>query len=223
MTRRDVLFAIGSSVTASAIAGCGLVAPHWVYRYRLTLEVDTPNGVKTGASVIEVRRKKAINGAIEGKVQGEAAVVDLGDRGLLFALLRGERGGPDWPFSFIHRPLAALLGTEDMVSETALDKLVRLQGTSLELTPPDYPTLVRFRDPRDPRSVEAVDPANLAASFGPGVRLKRIVVQVTDDPVTTGIDKVLPSFGPETGFDNWYRQLPLRDPRHITLDEFKTG
>jgi hypothetical protein len=51
--------------------------------------------------------------------------------------------------------------------------------------------LVTFTDIDDPKSVQRVDPANLAASFGPGIRLKRITVEVTDDDVTTGIEKRL--------------------------------
>jgi hypothetical protein len=51
--------------------------------------------------------------------------------------------------------------------------------------------LVRFGDLRDPRSVEKVDPGNLAASFGPGFALRRITVQLTEDDVTTGIGKRL--------------------------------
>jgi hypothetical protein len=45
-----------------------------------------------------------------------------------------------------------------------------------------YPIMVRFRDTRDPASVEQVNPDDLATSFGPGVRLRRITVQLTDDP-----------------------------------------
>ena len=48
-----------------------------------------------------------------------------------------------------------------------------------------------FRDIRDPKSVERVDPAALDKSFGAGVTLRRITVAVTNDPVTTGIEKRL--------------------------------
>ena len=37
----------------------------------------------------------------------------------------------------------------------------------------------------------AIDPDDLAATFGEGVGLKRIAVQMTDDPVTTGIEQRL--------------------------------
>ncbi|HBM06154.1 MAG TPA: hypothetical protein DD369_11230, partial [Erythrobacter sp.] len=54
-----------------------------------------------------------------------------------------------------------------------------------------YPMLVTFGDLDDPASVERVDPDDLAATFGEGVRLKRITVQITDDPVTSGIEQRL--------------------------------
>jgi hypothetical protein len=55
------------------------------------------------------------------------------------------------------------------------------------VAPENYPLLVTFTDTNDPKSVQRVDPANLAASFGVGVRLKRIVVEKTDEAVTVGI------------------------------------
>jgi hypothetical protein len=39
--------------------------------------------------------------------------------------------------------------------------------------PGEMPLLVRFRDMNDPKTLERVDPNDLAASFGPGVYLKR--------------------------------------------------
>lgn len=37
-----------------------------------------------------------------------------------------------------------------------------------------------------------VDPANLAAAFGPGVSLKRVMLEITDEAVTEGeVEKVL--------------------------------
>ena len=54
-----------------------------------------------------------------------------------------------------------------------------------------YPMLVTFGDLADPTSVAEVDPDDLAATFGEGVKLKRITVELTDDPVTTGIEERL--------------------------------
>ena len=55
----------------------------------------------------------------------------------------------------------------------------------------NYPYFVRFKDIKDPKSVEQVDPDNLAKSFGTGVKLKSLTVQMTDEPVTVGIEKRL--------------------------------
>jgi len=72
-----------------------------------------------------------------------------------------------------------------------LDELNRLKPKD-ELPFKDLPVLVRFRDPKVPTSVELVDPLNLAASFGSGVTLTRASVEITDDPVTKGIETRLP-------------------------------
>ena len=60
---------------------------------------------------------------------------------------------------------------------------------SAELVPEEIPMLVRFRDIDDPKSVEEVDPEDLAKSFGPGVKLARVTIEMTRDPVTKGIKK----------------------------------
>jgi hypothetical protein len=45
------------------------------------------------------------------------------------------------------------------------------------------PMLARLRNPLDPATAERVDPSNLAATFGSGVRLVRVTAQITDDPL----------------------------------------
>ncbi len=52
--------------------------------------------------------------------------------------------------------------------------------------------LARFRDINDPKTLERVDPKNLAASFGPGVTHVGAHAELTNAPVTTGIAKRLP-------------------------------
>ncbi|GJL68036.1 MAG: hypothetical protein NPIRA06_06710 [Nitrospirales bacterium] len=43
-----------------------------------------------------------------------------------------------------------------------------------DFKPKNYPLLVAFMDINDPTSVKEVDLDNLAATFGPGVSLKRL-------------------------------------------------
>ena len=59
-----------------------------------------------------------------------------------------------------------------------------LQGGPRDIPFAVLPELVHFRDIDDPHTRMRVSPYNLAASFGTGVELKRVVLQLTDDPVT---------------------------------------
>lgn len=60
--------------------------------------------------------------------------------------------------------------------------------------------MVTFGDIADPASVKLVDPADLADSFGPGVRLKAVTLEVTDEAVTEGVvERVLGWVGKITG------------------------
>jgi hypothetical protein len=62
---------------------------------------------------------------------------------------------------------------------------------------------VGFEDYSDPKSVFAVDPADLAASYGEGYALTRLTLQMTDDPLTQGEEeKVL---GWLRGYEEWLR------------------
>jgi hypothetical protein len=180
-----------------------------ILRSRLTLVVDTPEGERTGSSVTEATTSfpggltRAQGYAIQGKLVGEAAVVDLGTRGLLFATFESQRalargggsGGynaaltpfPQEKFRGEHR---TGMSTNDEYA-AYLDE-VNQRKPKGELPLKDIPVLVRFRDPKDPTSVELVDTLNLAASFGPGVTLKHAFVEITDDPITKGIEARLP-------------------------------
>ena len=72
-----------------------LAYPTYSWNQKLTLVVDTPEGVKTGASVINiwVRYRPLIlpdAGSVSHGLRGEATVVDLGGGRTLFALLQGS-------------------------------------------------------------------------------------------------------------------------------------
>ena len=54
------------------------------------------------------------------------------------------------------------------------------------------PTFAVFADPRRPETVRIVAPQDFAATFGSGIRFRRITLQITDDPVTIGIRRRLP-------------------------------
>lgn len=186
------------------------------YRYRLTIEVETTEGLKTGSSVIEVRQsigRTTMGGFGEQvflRIRGEAVAVDLPEGRTLYALLRSG-GDVEWAARVI--PFLS----PDANDDNSLDDLLLLEGKK-ELprtwSKPGpfhnrlaYPMMVTFGDEADPTSVAEVDPDDLAATFGEGVKLKRIAAELTDDPMTAGIEKRLRwlSEYPEPRLDPNYR------------------
>ncbi len=194
MRRREALAILGLPLL---LAGCG--EPDRVVNCRLILEVETPEGLKTGSSVVE--KIYHLNSTFERmsgadwnyQTRGEATAVDLGARGILFALLKGDEDRPrsgagPGPGVFFH--LYGAHPNENQAVLAALDAIKR-DKPRIELPVSSAPLLVRFRDINDPKSVEKVDPLDLAKTFGAGVRLTRMFVEATDAPVTEEIAKRL--------------------------------
>ena len=206
MSNPAILRALFAAFVSAALLACGLVDETPSYRYRMTVEVDTPEGLKSGSSVIEVDTSRGVSTAnpagsvVISKVRGEAAAVDLPGGRTLFALLRSEDNG-DWAknIMFILAPQGIKDG--DRFLGTYANMLAMREAKELPATlghinralegMSGRPMLVTFGDVSDPASVQRVDPDDLAASFGEGVSLRRITVQMTDDPVTTGIEERL--------------------------------
>ncbi|CCD98105.1 hypothetical protein [Bradyrhizobium sp. STM 3809] len=216
MSRRTKLASTMSlAVLAMVLLSWGIKAGLFVHdrimRLRLTLTVETPDGLRTGSSVTEQTitfgpfqlRHGSGGWAMGSSLAGEGIVVDLAPRGLLVATLVA----PDWvrwhgwtgSGGYVASPF---LGTVEHKSSSEglsdaerymlhLDEL-KQQKPKADLSFKDLPILVRFSDPDDPTSVLLVDPSNLAAAFGPGVTLRAAVVEVTDDSMTHAIERHLP-------------------------------
>jgi hypothetical protein len=80
------------TLVSLALAGCG-PRPDASYRYKLTISVETPEGMKTGSNVVELDYYETASGAPH-RTYGQALVLDLGASGTLVALLtQGGREG----------------------------------------------------------------------------------------------------------------------------------
>lgn len=177
------------------------------FRYKMTVSVETPEGLKTGSAVREVYVRQNPKITPESlphiEVRGEAVIVDLGQRGKLFAIMKNSMG-PDYAYMVVFKAIGGNLSPEGLLY---LDKLL---GHAVTLTPEHYPMLVMFKDIKDPKTIKlALDLDNESKApfrqfvsadhfeelFGDGVRLKEITIELTDEPVTWGIKEVLPVFG----------------------------
>ena len=195
MTRRTLMGFAAAAGGGLALAGCSSF--NRTIRYRLTLDVETPEGLRTGSSVVEITMEyndgalKGLTPAVRPIIRGEAVAVDLGSRGQLFCLLTGDgtrKASASTPY---HLVSLALESDPRTIWETSFYDRLNRQKPKGDVSLDRLPMLVRFGDLADPKSVARVDPNDLAASFGPSVKLLRATIEITDDPVTTGIEQRL--------------------------------
>ena len=204
MARRGVLGILAGGA-AALLSGCNPFGSNYSYRYKITVEVGTPQGLKSGYAVHEtlVRKHNFDFGGLgpyrEMRTRGEAVAVDLPGGQVLFALVPRDTLvqsvlDPDWQNDWVASAQAISGGDtpQGPIAMTLTTPKERYKsGQKIVEDVPSYAMLVRFRDINDPKTVEEVDPADLAASFGAGFTLKRITVEVTDEDVTVGIGERL--------------------------------
>jgi hypothetical protein len=215
-------FAVLALLAAPLAARAGLLSDSW--RYKMTVEVETPEGLKTGSAVREVTVHHGLKLTPEMLPQvdlkGEAVVVDLGKRGVLFALLKGGVQGEDYGSDILFYVFPR--GSEKKGKKT--------------LTVTQYPMLVTFTDPKDPKTVKEVlerspnggNPIQYTIKadhfeefFGKGVKLKDITIEMTDEPVTRMVSRYLPSYDNQKEYMKWFNSLPYADPRKINIYDFR--
>ncbi|MDD3020685.1 MAG: hypothetical protein PHX61_06860 [Alphaproteobacteria bacterium] len=189
----------------------------YTWRYKTTVTVDTPEGEKSGSAVREVNVTiKACpvhiceKGYLPGKVstKGEAVAVDLGQRGMLFSII------PTDSYLIVFNIFP---GPHGGLTPEGAEYYSQLKNAKAEMGHNGYimgqiPTMVTFEDINDPKTVQlaysvaAISVPNQAAwdfkttdnlekLFGKGVHLKNVTVEMTDEPVTWGIEKILQWLG----------------------------
>jgi hypothetical protein len=205
MNRRQVLPLLAGMPVM--LSGCGPV----VFRYKLTLALDTPDGIKSASTVTEVRYQPSIPTGIPGpiptKVDGEALYLDLGPGNRPLIALRGwnisvansgkpnppRQDSPAWGQYYLSPCfLAKLYGEKQCGSDVeAAASFGRYRGAR-PLKTTELPNLITFADSGDPASVILVNPDNPSAALGQSVRWQAMTLEFTDEPATRGIDNKLP-------------------------------
>lgn len=95
------------------------------YRYRLTVEVETPDGLKTGSSVFQIRGQEASKSAFPSpglltyRIFGEAVAIELPHGRTLFALLKRPNGTSDDPAGYARIAFGAPLFDSDSPRQVA--------------------------------------------------------------------------------------------------------
>lgn len=177
------------------VAGLAVYAnffPPYTNRFRLTIEVQTPEGVKSGSSTIETTFWESGGWGppetrnVHARARGEAVFVDLGNHRNVVGLLGfGSNGSDDSGLYGLTRNALAPGRSVNWKDEQ------NLRGRG-ELTKESLPTLAFFRDINDPTSGIILRPEDFEKTFGSGVRLQRAIIETTDAPIRNDIARMLP-------------------------------
>lgn len=182
-------------VTGTAFATSTYLVPT-KWRYRLIVTVETPEGVRTGSSVREVTalRQPRLSPHVYTSVdvEGEAVVVDLGGRGILFALINWD----SYYEVFAAFPRSG--GKETTPQGLAYYKNLK-PGLTAAVPPRNWPEMINFDNLQDPTSVRPVSPNLLYTTYGEGVKIQGIFVEVTEDAVDSKIGFLVDQFGGAAG------------------------
>ena len=182
---------------AIGLSGC---SDTYEWNEKVTLEVETPDGLKTASSVQAIKLIHTWAGLPEMKgasasLKGEAVVLEVLPGRFLFALLSSERDRSRRLNLFYNSELDDLYRRElglkagEYKNRTVPEKValtLRTKGHAMAMPTYYYPLLVTFKDINDPASVQKISPGNLSAVFGSGVKLKRITFEIVDEQMTHG-------------------------------------
>jgi hypothetical protein len=215
--------------------------PTATFRYKLTAEVMTPEGLKTGSSVIEVNLSHHGNwGNGEGTADtltGEAVYVDLGHGKNLFVLLGSDRWRNDSLtetgdarrelgsqsaldlLQFVHK-LDRRLG-EERGFQWRVNKLVDQPPVAVKFT--NIPLMGSFADMQKPETFRTLDPDDLKSVLGDGFALKQVTLQIVDERLNTGLNKTLPwlSPNPEPHLSKCSQSTTNRIPCSVSHGSFR--
>ena len=213
ITRRGFAEMVTGAAVLMALAGCSGDDRFPDYHYKMTIYVDTPEGEKAYSSVRAVNQTEEssiqTSGTIvKSSVTGEAVILALPDGRTIYALLSSpgregyaaniaevallppvRRHDRDPRFDDLSsdanksqddnakdaQAMVKVVGPRDLPRELKVNSL----GRPIDPPLPTWPTFVTFDDPADPKTVRAVTPEE--------VGVKRITMENTDEPVTTGI------------------------------------
>ena len=188
----------------ATLAACGWGEPETAtWRQKLTITIDTPRGPRIGSAVTEIvldRDAPFLTGEQgDGRQlwRGEAVLVDIGGGDAAWSAPRYLVVVPERPAL-----LARIIGAKHDTFGEWTAKVAEAKGEPVEL-PPSVLRAYAFSDvtvarANEPTNSDEIDPlapvavgippgtgdvSAIEALFGPGVRWRSAVLEITDDPV----------------------------------------
>ena len=189
------------ALLAAIVVGDQIRINRPAHKYRLTVEVETPEGRKSASGVMAVHPDRSYTRRGQTRTLGDAIFVDLGQGKNLVALLAHIDSNlvlDDMNY-VAFRAYTAAAGKRVPFSEMS-----RLTGT-VPVKGALIPVLIAFTDPASPGTARLVAPDDAEAALGKGYRLQGITAEAVPngywpldfggalgEPVTRGILAKLP-------------------------------
>jgi len=199
-----------------AVLALSACAPSLDYRYRVTVEIDTPEGVRSSSNVIEAQwlddrytwwqPPDARNLRME--TIGDAVFVDLSQgRHVVATLVLGPNEWEDRGIETIVPDTLGISWFGDFEVFRAAVEAALVHKTVAVVPSASLPQLVTFADVNDPWSGRMLHPdsGDFASTFGPGYALRRVTIQlvpvgiwpfnkigISGEPITRSIEERLP-------------------------------
>ncbi len=171
------------------------------HKYRLTVEVETPDGVKSASGVMAVHPDRSYSRGGHTRTKGDAVLVDLGGgKNLVILLAHIDNQSVDLDgMNYV-----ALRAYNAAGRKVSFNEMSRVTG-AVPVNDALIPVLATFTDPGDPGTARTVPPDGLETRLGKGVHLRSVSVEVVPnglwpldfggplgEPVTRGIEARLP-------------------------------
>lgn len=171
------------------------------HKYRMTVEVETPAGVRSASGIVAVTPYRGYTPGGNTRTSGEAIYVDLGGTKNLVVLLAHL----DKPLDLDAVNYVALRAYPEATGKRVNFNDMSKQAGIVPVKGALIPVLVAFADSASPGSARVVAPDDAQAVLGRGYRLRGITAEVVPngfwpidfggalgEPVTRGIATKLP-------------------------------
>jgi len=182
---------IGVLLCVGLLFGVWAIAMHRAiveqFNYRLSVTFNENGHALTRSSVIHVTARRAFFAILPDServryyIRGEGIPVRFSNGVLIFVLIGVADPRPRPSFTYEAFP-AYWYGR----------KISALPHRTYQVPEKFRPTMIHFGNIEDPKTVELVKPADLSRVVGEVVSLKSITVELTDAPVTWGVEKLIP-------------------------------
>jgi len=171
------------------------------HKYRLTVEVETPDGIKAASHVLAVTPDRGYSRRGRTQTSGDALFVDLGGGKNLLALLAHVDKTLDLDgINYVALRAYGAAGGQ----RVSFNEMSRMRGV-VPVRGELIPVLATFADPNDPGTMRTIAPDKLDSVLGGGFHLHGVTAEVVPngfwpidfggalgEPVTRGIEAKLP-------------------------------